>query len=186
MHAISNVHRMWNKWFMGHITHLSNNMYCNSYQRCSFYLIQSNTKSHGLTQHPPPPYFQENVMFQKDLYNGEQLSLFWLYFLQVGYFRGDTPSKIHQHINTHPHPKFTTVFGANLTLGKIIIRALVMSGQNNKPVYIIQKIKYLYTDRLMGIHHKKIDHPQIGIKDSKLQHISYTTVHVACTSINYQ
>lgn len=135
---------------------------------------------------PPPPYFQQNVMFQKDLYNGEQLSLFWLYFLQIGYFSGDTPSKIHQHINTPPHPKFTTVFGANLTLGKIIIRALVMSGQNNKPVYIIQKIKYLYTDRLMGIHHKKIDHPQIGIKDSKLQHISYTTVHVACTSINYQ
>lgn len=137
MHAISNVHRMWNKWSMGHITHLSNNMYCNSYQRRSFYLIQSNTKSHGLTQHPPPHIFNRMLCFRKI-----SIMVNNYHFFGYIFFKLDILAVIHQvkytNILTHPpHPKFTTVFGANLTLGKIIIRALVMSGQNNKPVYII-------------------------------------------------
>lgn len=134
---------------------------------------------------PPPHIFKRMLCFRKI-----SIMVNNYHFFGYIFFKLDILAVIHQvkytNILTPPHPKFTTVFGANLTLGKIIIRALVMSGQNNKPVYIIQKIKYLCTDRLMGIHHKKIDHPQIGIKDSKLQHISYTTVHVACTSINYQ
>lgn len=102
-HAISNVHRMWNKWSMGHITHLSNNMYRNSYQRRSFYLIQSNTKSHGLTQHPPH-IFNRMLCFRKI-----SMMVNNYHFFGYIFFKLDILAVIHQvkytNILTPPPPK---------------------------------------------------------------------------------